>query len=68
MRDPQKMKPLPFVDFVNKFMCKNIATSNRKTKGLNTKIYKRDSDLSRSDKINCLHPTKGPHWVRYIDK
>ena len=39
-----------------------------KTKWFKTKIYMRDSEISIRDGINSLHPTKGPHWVRYIDK
>ena len=63
-----------FNDFVKKFDLKNKAASNIKIQkvltsiGLdNVNIYLRDGPFSSDIGIVNLHPSKGTHWVAYID-
>ena len=66
---------ITFNNFVQKYKLKNKATSNIKIRqvlnsiGLdNVGIYLRD-DLFKSDVgIVNLHPSKGTHWVCYINE
>ena len=62
-------------DFVKKYNLKNEATSNIKIHqvltsiGLdNVKIYLRDGPFSSDIGIVNLHPSKGTHWVCYINE
>ena len=66
---------ITFNDFVQKKNLKNEATSNIKihqvfsTLGLNNVgIYLRDGSFESDIGIVNLHPTKGRHWVVYINK
>ena len=67
---------LTFNDFVLKHKLKSKATSNIKINevlksiGLDTKveIYLGDGLFSSDIGIVNLHPTKGFHWVCYIDE
>ena len=66
---------LSFNDFVKKFDLKNRATSNTKIQkvltsiGLdNVNIYLRDGPFSSDIGIVNLHPSKGSHWVCYINE
>ena len=67
---------LTFNDFVQKHNLKNKATSDikkyevLKKVGLDSKagIYLRDRLFSSDIGIVNLHPTKGTHWVCYINK
>ena len=66
---------ITFNDFVKKFNLKNKATSNIKIQqvlnsiGLNNiEIYLRDGPFSSDIGIVNLHPSKGTHWVCYIDE
>ena len=67
---------MAFNDFVRKHKLKNKATSNikmyevLKNIGLNTKvgIYLRDGPFSSDIGIVNLHPSKGTHWVCYINE
>ena len=66
---------MTFNDFVKKYNLKNKATSNikiyevLKNIGLDTKvgIYLRDGLFSTDIGIVNLHPSKGTHWVCYIN-
>ena len=62
-------------DFVHKHNLKNKATSNIKIQkvltsvGLdNVNIYLRDGPFSSDIGIVNLHPSKGTHWVCYINE
>ena len=64
-----------FNDFVKKFDLKNKATSNIKIQkvlssiGLdNVNIYLRDGPFSCDIGIVNIHPSKGSHWVCYINE
>ena len=64
-----------FNDFVQKNNLKNKATSNIKIQkvltsiGLdNVNIYLRDGPFSSDIGIVNLHPSKGTHWVCYINE
>ena len=64
-----------FIDFVKKFDLKNKATSIMKIQkvltsiGLdNVNIYLRDGPFSTDVGIVKLHPSKGTHWVCYINE
>ena len=64
-----------FIDFVKKFDLKNKATSIMKIQkvltsiGLdNVNIYLRDGPFSTDVEIVKLHPSKGTHWVCYINE
>ena len=67
---------ITFNDFVKKYNLKNKATSNikiyevLKNIGLDTKvgIYLRDGPFSTDIGIVNLHPSKGTHWVCYINE
>ena len=66
---------IKFTDFIEKFNLKNKATSNIKIQkvlssiGLNNvKNYLRDGPFSSDIGIVNLHPSKGTHWVCYINE
>ena len=66
---------MTFNDFINKYNLKNKATSNIKIQqvlsswGLNDiGIYLRDGPFSTDIGLVNLHPTKGTHWVCYINQ
>ena len=67
---------ITFNDFVLKHNLKNKATSNIKMRevlkkmGLDSKvgIYLRDGVFESDIGIVNLHPSKGTHWVVYIDE
>ena len=66
---------LTFNDFIKKYKLKNKATSNIKIQqvpnsiGLNNVgIYLRDGPFSTDIGIVNLHPSKGPHWVCFINE
>ena len=68
------MKDLSFKKFVGKYGLKNEATSNVKIKEIlklmNTScgIYMRDDKFTTTSGIVNLHPTKGTHWVMFINE
>ena len=64
-----------FNDFVQKYNLKNKATSNIKIQQVldsmrlnNVGIYLRDGPFSSDIGIVNLHPSKGSHWVCYINE
>ena len=66
---------MTFNDFIKKYNLKNKATSNIKIQqvlnsiGLNkVGIYLRDGPFSSDIGIVNLHPSKGTHWVTYINE
>ena len=66
---------ITFNDFIKKYILKNKATSNRKIQkvltsiGLdNVGIYLRDGPFPSNIGIVKLHPSKGTHWVCYINE
>ena len=66
---------ISFNDFVHKHNLKNKATSNIKIQqvlnsiGLNNvNIYLRDGPFSSDIGFVNLHPTRGSHWVCYINE
>ena len=66
---------MTFNDFIKKYKLKNRATSNIKIQqivsslGLNhVGIYLRDGPFSSDIGIVNLHPSKGTHWVCYINE
>ena len=66
---------ITFNDFVGNYILKNKATSNIKIQqvlssiGLdNVDIYLRDGPFSSDIGIVKLHPSKGTHWVVYINE
>ena len=66
---------MSFNDFVKKFDLKNKATSNLKIQkvlsslGLSdVGIYLRDGPFESDIGITNLHPSKGTHWVYYINE
>ena len=66
---------MTFNDFVKKYKLKDKATSNIKiyqvldSIGLNNvEIYLRDGSFSSDIGIVNLHPSKGTHWVCYLDE
>ena len=66
---------LSFKEFVGKYRLTNEATSNVKIKEnldilkLNsTRIYMRDDKFTTSSGIVKLHPTKGTHWVMFVNE
>ena len=66
---------MSFNDFVHKYNLKNKATSSMKIQkvltsiGLdNINIYLRDGPFSTDVGIVNLHPSKGTHWVCYINE
>ena len=67
---------MTFNDFIKKYNLRNKATSNLeiyevlKNIGLDTKveIYLRDGSFSTDIGIVNLHPSKGTHWVCFINE
>ena len=67
---------MSFIDFVHKHNLKNKATSNLNLNevlekmGLDPKMgsYLRDGPFSTYIGIVDLHPSKGTHWVCYINE
>ena len=66
---------ITFDDFIKKHNLRNKATSNIKIQqvlnsfGLNNVIiYLRDGPFSSDIGIVNLHPTRGSHWVSYINE
>ena len=66
---------MTFNDFVQKDNLKNEATSNVKIQqvlssiGLdNVGIFSEDGPFSSDSEIVNLHPSKGTHWVCYINE
>ena len=66
---------LTFNDFIKKYKLKNKASSNIKIQqvldsiGLkNVGIYLRDGSFSSDIGIVNLHPSKGSHWICYINQ
>ena len=67
---------MTFNDFVHKHNLKNKATSNieiyevLKNIGLDSKvgIYLRDGPFSTDIGVVNLHPSKGSHWVCYLNE
>ena len=66
---------ITFNDFIKKHNLKNKATSNIKIQqvlnsiGLNNvNIYLRDGPFSSDIGIFNLHPTRGSHWVCYMNE
>ena len=66
---------MTFNDFIKKYKLKNKATSNLKIQqvldfiGLkNVGIYLRDGPFESNIGIVNLHPSKGTHWVCYINE
>ena len=66
---------LTFNDFVKKHNLRNIATSNIKIQHVlsslsldDVGIYLRDGPFSSDVGVSNLHPSKGTHWVRYINE
>ena len=66
---------MTFNDFVEKNNLKNKATSNIKTEKVltsialdNVNIYLRDGPFSGGIGIVKLHPSKGTHWLCYINE
>ena len=69
------MKIMSFNDFVKKYNLKNEATSNIKIQQVltsirlnNVNIYLRDGAFSSDIGIVNLHPSKGSHWVIYMNE
>ena len=68
------MNYLSFKEFVNKYGLKNEATSNVEIKEIlklmNTScgIYMRDDKFTTTAGIVNLHPTKGTHWVMFVNE
>ena len=66
---------MSFSEFIKKHNLKNKATSNIKIRqvlisiGLNNiEIYLRNGPFSSDTGIVNLHPSKGSHWVAYINE
>ena len=66
---------MTFNDFFKKYKLKNQATSNRKIQQVlscislkDVGIYLRDGPFSSDIGIVNLHPSKGTHWVCYINE
>ena len=66
---------MTFNDFVKKFNLKNKATSNKKIQQIlsslslnDVGICLRDGPFSSDIGIVNLHPSKGTHWVCYINE
>ena len=66
---------MTFNDFVKKYNLKNKATSNIKIYQVlysielnNVGVYLRDGPFSSDIGIVNLHPSKGTHWVSYINE
>ena len=66
---------ITFNDFIKKFNLKNKATSNIKIQNIfsslslnDVGIYLRDGPFKSDIGIVNLHPSKGTHWVCYINE
>ena len=66
---------MTFNDFIKKYNLKNKATSNMKIQQVLSSlfmngvgIYLRDGPFKSDIGIVNLHPTKGTHWVCYINE
>ena len=66
---------MSFNDFVRKYILKNKATSNIKIQqvllsiSLNSvRIYLRDGPFESDIGVVSLHPSKGTHWVAFINE
>ena len=66
---------MTFNDFVHKYELTNKATSNKKIYQVlsalhlsDVEIYLRDGSFSSDIGIVNLHPSKGTHWVCFIDE
>ena len=66
---------MTFNDFIKNFNLKNKATSNIKIQNIllslslnDVGIYLRDGPFSSDIGIVNLHPSKGSHWVCYINE
>ena len=66
---------ITFNDFIKKYNLKNKATSNIKIQQVlsflslnDVGIYFRDGPFESDTGIENLHPSKGTHWVCYIDE
>ena len=66
---------ISFNDFVKKYKLKNRATSNIQIQQIlsslglnNVQIYLRDGPFESDIGIVNLHPSKGSHWVCYINE
>ena len=65
-----------FNDFIKKYNLKNKATSNMKLyevlkkMGLDSElgIYLRDGDLSTNYGVVNLHPSRGTHWICFLNE
>ena len=69
------MNYLSFKEFVEKYGPKDEATSNVKIKEIldilklnSTGIYMRDDKFTTPSGIVNLHPTKGTHWVMFVNE
>ena len=69
------MNYLSFKEFVEKYGLKNEATSNVKIKEIQKLmnitecgIYMRDDKFTTPSGIVNLHPTKGTHWVMFVNE
>ena len=65
------MKYLSFKEFADKHGLKDEATSNvkKKTKSLMTSsnVYMRDDKFTINSGIVNIKPTKGAHWVLFVE-
>ena len=66
---------ITFKDFIKKFNLKNKATSNIKIQNIlsslalnDVGIYLRDGLFESDIGIVNLHPSKGTHWVSYLNE
>ena len=66
---------MTFNDFIKKYKLKNEATSNIKIQNIlsslslnDVGIYFRDGSFESDIGIVNLHPSKGTHWVCYINE
>ena len=66
---------MTFIDFVQKYILQNKATSNTKIQQLlgsiglnNVGIFFRDGSFSSDIGIVNLHPPKATHWILYIQE
>ena len=66
---------MTFNDFIKKYKLKNEATSNLKIQNILSSlslndigIYLRDGPFNSDIGIVNLHPSKGTHWVCYINE
>ena len=66
---------ISFNEFIKKFKLKNKATSNIKIQQVlsslslnDVGIYLRDGSFESDIGIVNLHPSKGTHWILYVDE